>query len=108
MPGNLQAVANLPTLRPITGVTVTPSPNTSQSAPPTGAELSGVMASAIPMSPGDPTIDHWQYAPWYTATFTANGRRWTLVAYLGGLGLLTDDTGHRAMIRLAPHTGNGT
>ena len=107
-PGGLRAVANLRALGPITAVTVTPSLNASQAPPPSAAALPAVLASSIPLSPSDPTIDQWQYAPWYTATFTAGGRRWSLDTYLGGLGLLADDAGHRAMVRLPPHTGDGT
>jgi hypothetical protein len=106
--GDLQTILNPAALEPITEVTVTPGLNAGRVQPPSAAAVPGLVATAVPLTPTDPAIDQWQYAPWYTASFTAVGRRWSLNAYLGGLGLLTDDAGHRAMVRLGPHNHDGT
>ncbi len=108
IPGDLQAVVNLPLLQPITNVVISPGLNASHARPPSASAVPGIVIAASALPPTDPVIDQWQYAPWYTATFTGGGRQWTLDAYLGGLGLLTDDAGCHAMVRLSPHNSDGT
>jgi hypothetical protein len=101
--GRVCTVDYLGSLAPLSDVVITP--DLSTMAPPSPAELEHLVAAGRPVRPVDPILEAWSYSPWCAATFEARGQRWHVLLHLGGMGLIADERGQKALFRFHPPRG---
>jgi hypothetical protein len=110
--GTLHTIQRLDKLSPLSDLVVTRDVNAdwaekNGAGAITASNLENLLTEAEPVAPDDKLIDQWHYAPWCRGSFTAAGRKWSVALYLGGLGFITDDDGHRGAFRFQPPRSDG-
>jgi hypothetical protein len=105
--GRVYTIDDMSRLSPIDEVKIDCGPNAdwAQKNGQTGvtpANLERLLTSGRPIAPGDKVIDSWHYAPWCQATFVSGGRTWHVDLYLGGRGILTDDSERKGVFDFIP------
>ncbi len=65
----------------------------------TPKNLEQLLTTGKPIAPSNELIDAWHYSNWYRASFVSCGRRWSVQLYLGGLGIIADDAGHKGAFK---------